>query len=121
MGNQNWFEILKDIILTSISNVKEDSIIYENVNYEAFNIYFETERKLYCMQIELNSGINVHLLYHQGYLKNGNKNYVVDPIMTKSTLNTIKKIKRKTLFNWDLRMKKIILYLCECINDTAND
>lgn len=117
MGHQNWFRILKDIILRNINDLKEDSITYENVNYEAFNIYFETERKLYCMQIELNSGINIHLNYHQGFLRNGNKNFITDSIMSKSTLNTIKKIKFKTFFNYDLRMKKIVLYLCECIND----
>jgi len=116
MGNQDWFGILKEIILTNINDVKEDSITYENVNYEAFNIYFETERKLYCMQIELNSGINVHLTYHQGYLKNGNKDFVADSIMTQKTLNTIKKIKHKTIFDFNLRMKRIVLYLCECIN-----
>lgn len=117
MGSQNWFRILKDIILTNINDIKEDSITYENVNYEAFNIYFETEKKLYCMQVELNSGINIHLKYHQGFLKNGEKNFVVDSIMTKSTLNAIKKIKFKTFFNYDLRMKMIVFYLCECIND----
>lgn len=118
MGYQNWFGILKEIILTNINDIKEDSITYEDVNYEAFNIYFETEKKLYCMQIELNSGINVHLQYHQGYLKNGNKNFVTDSIMTSKTLKEIKKIKLKTIFNFSLRMKKIVLFLCECINDT---
>ncbi len=120
MGNQNWFGTLKEIILTNINDVKEDSITYEDVNYEAFNIYFETKRKLYCMQIELNSGISVHLTSHQGYLKNGNKNFVADSIMTKKTLNTIKIIKLKTIFDFNLRMKRIVLYLCECINATNN-
>ena len=120
MGNQNWFRILNEIISTTVNDIKKDSIKYENVNYEAFNIYFETLRKRYCMQIELHSGIHVHLTCHQGYLKNGDKKFVTDCVMTKKTLDAIRKIKLKTIFDYNLRMKKIVLYLCECINGTNN-
>lgn len=116
MGNQNCVDFLKRLVSRSIHNIKLDSLICEDVNNEAFNIYFDNGKRLYCLQVEQSSGINVHLKHHQGYRKNGEKAFATDPIMNHSTIKALKRIKRKTIFNHDARMEKIVIYLCDQIN-----
>jgi hypothetical protein len=116
MGNPFCADLIKKLVLQNIDNIKPNSLVCENVNNEAFNIYFDNGKRLYCLQVELGSGVHVHLKYHQGYERNGEKTFSTDPIMNHDTITTLKKIRRKTIFSYNERIKKLVIHLCDQIN-----
>ena len=120
MGREDLLRIIKNILLKNVKDIIPSSIIYEDINYEASSILFETKTKLYEMDIEFSSGINIHLRSQQGFLRNGEKLFLTDTVMSKETHKQIRRIKIRTIFNYNLRMQKIVLYLCDCINKSNN-
>lgn len=116
MGFENWTRILENIILNNLKMVNEDSIHYEKINHESFNIYFQKEYKSYSMCVELNSGINIHLRY----LNKFSGKYETDPIMNVDLQKQINKIKIKTLLNNKKRLEMMTILFCNKINSSNN-
>lgn len=118
MGNSNIIGILNGILENKINNLKKDTIYVENVNFQAFNIYFEVENIKYQLAIELDSGCDIYLKYQNGYSKNGDLLFEPDPIMLNLDFQKeIHEIRKTTKFDYLLRLKLMVGLVCDKIND----
>ena len=112
--------ILKDILLVNIKNICKESIYFENITFQAFNIYFEVENKKYKMSIELDSGTDIYLKYHNGYRKNGDLLFEPDPIMFDLDFKKeIFNIKNTIKSDYELRLKFMVELICNKINEKS--
>ncbi len=118
MGDSSIVGILNDILQKNIKNIKKESIYFKNVNYQAFNIYFEVENQKYQLYIELDSGIDIYLKYQNGYRKNGDLLFDPDPIMFNLDFKKeICNIKKTIKFDYVMRLKSMIELVCKKINE----
>lgn len=120
MGDSSIFGILNDILLQNINSIKKESIYFEKITFQAFNIYFEVENKKYQMSIELDSGTDIYLKYHNGYRKNGDLLFEPDPIMFDLDFKKeIYNIKNSIKSDYELRLKFMVELICNKINKNS--
>lgn len=120
MGDSSIIGILTDILEQNISNINKESIYFENITFQSFNIYFEVENKKYQMSIELDSGTDIYLKYHKGYRKNGDLLFEPHPIMFDLDFKKeIFNIKSTIKSDYELRLKFMVELICNKINEKS--